>query len=88
MTSKGLNKNLNLFEALTDSDRDVFKATVKITTFSSKEEKWVSYEETHINRGRQITSLKSSSTKTSESGEGLDLIESKSKILIFIFRLF
>jgi hypothetical protein len=76
MTSKGLNKSMNLFETLNDSDRDIFKATVKITTFSSKEEKWVSYEETHINRGRQVTSLKSSSTKTSDSADNLDLIES------------
>ncbi len=82
--SKGPSKNLNLFEALNDSDRDVYKATVKITTFSSKEEKWVhhSYEETHINRGRQFTSLKSSSTKTaSDSVEGLEQIESNNCLI-------
>jgi hypothetical protein len=82
MTAKNNLKNSNLFENANEREaaRDIYKATVKITTFSSKEEKWVqhSYEETHINRGRQLNSLKTSaSVTTSDSAEGLDKIESK-----------
>lgn len=85
MTTKQNSKNLNIFENINerDSGRDIYKATVKITTFSSKEEKWVqhSYEETHINRARQLNSLKTSSClTTSDSVEGIEKIESKNTL--------
>ncbi len=82
MTAKNNSKNSNIFDNIIEKEaaRDIYKATVKITTFSSKEEKWVqhSYEETHINRGRQLNSLKTSaSVTTSDSTEGFEKIESK-----------
>ncbi len=83
MTSKQNSKSSNLFESLNDNvaAKDVYKTTVKITTFSSKEEKWVqhSYEETHSsNRGRHLTSVKTNSSKTTcDSVERLEKIESK-----------
>ena len=90
MTAKQISKNSNIFENINErgeSGKDIYKATVKITTFSSKEEKWVqhSYEETHINRARQLNSLKtSSSITTSDSAEGIEKIESN-KISIYLF---
>lgn len=67
-------KGLNLIDNFEDvgekitSSRDIIKTTVKITTFTSKEEKWVhhSYEETQ--KGRQLTSLKT----TYDSAEDLE----------------
>ena len=81
MTSKQTLKNLNLFESLQESSsgKDVYKTTVKITTISTKEDKWVqhSYEETHT-RGRQFTSVKTSSSKnTSDSVESREKYDCK-----------
>jgi hypothetical protein len=98
MTAKNNSKNSNFFENINEREgardlpRDIYKATVKITTFSSKEEKWVqhSYEETHVNsgnRGRQLNTLNtlktSASVTTSDSAEAFEKIESKYKNINF-----
>jgi hypothetical protein len=57
-------------------DKEFYTTTVKITTFTTKEEKWVhhSFEETLTSRGRQLTTFKTTSSKTTtcESMEGLE----------------
>lgn len=77
MTTK--NKSHSLFDNVQEGvNKDIFKTTVKITTFTNKEEKWVqhSYEEMHTNtRGRQLTSVKTTTSKT--TCDSVERLESK-----------